>query len=167
MKRRAAIASAFAACLSGCGRTPTDSALPQWPALPVREFSGQSATLPGASGRPQVINMWAMWCPPCRAELPALQRLAAVMAPQGVAVSAIALADDLFPVREYLAQYAPRLPGALMSPGLPLVRQLGLDALPQTFLVSADGAVLACWVGARDWDTEQVRGELRRVLQPA
>ncbi|HZN48342.1 MAG TPA: TlpA disulfide reductase family protein [Ramlibacter sp.] len=167
MKRRAALAGALAACVAGCSPAPDAQARPRWPALPVREFTGQARTLAAASGQPQVINMWALWCPPCRAELPALERLAAALGPQGIAVTAIALADDLFAVREYLARYAARLPGAVLSPGLPVVRELGLDALPQTFFIAPDGGVLACWVGARDWDAAPVRGELAKVLKGA
>jgi thiol-disulfide isomerase/thioredoxin len=165
VKRRAALASALAACVAGCGPAPTRQARPQLPALPVRDFTGQATTHVPASGRPQVINMWALWCPPCRAELPALQRLAAALAPEDVAVTAIALAEDLFAVREYLAQVAARLPGAVLSPSQPVVRELQLDALPQTFLVDARGGVIACWVGARDWDTATVRNQLTASLR--
>jgi thiol-disulfide isomerase/thioredoxin len=167
VKRRAAIASAFAACLAGCGPAPSVSSRPRWPALPVTELSGRAALLPAANAQPQVVNLWALWCPPCRAELPALERLGLDLALQGVRVSAIALAEDVFAVREYLSEHAARLPGALLQPGLPVVRQLGLDALPQTFVVSREGAVLACWVGSRDWDAPPVRAELARVLKDA
>ena len=160
MKRRAALASAVAACLAGCGPAPSARARPKLPAMQVRDLSGAPRTVQGAAGKPQVINMWALWCPPCRAELPALERLADALAPQGFSVSAIALAADLFPVREYLAQYAARLPGAVLAPGTPVVEQLGLDALPQTFLVDPEGGVIAAWVGARDWDAPSVRTEL-------
>ena len=167
MRRRAAIAGAFAACVGGCGPAPGEPPRPKWPELTVRELSGHPTTLPSGSGQPQVVNMWAMWCPPCRAELPALERLGAALRPHGIAVSAIALADDMFAVREYLLQHAARLRSQVLSPGLPVVRQLGLDALPQTFLLAPDGGVLACWVGARDWDAPAVRGELTRILKAA
>jgi thiol-disulfide isomerase/thioredoxin len=168
VKRRAAIASAFAACLSGCGPAPTPVAKrPRWPALTVTGLDGDVLTLPAATGRARLVNMWALWCAPCRIELPALERLGLALAPQGVQVSAIALAEDLFPVREYLAQHAARLSGAVLRPRVPEVRQLGLDALPQTFAVSPDGGVLACWVGARDWDAPAVRAEIGRVLKAA
>lgn len=167
MKRRAAIASALAACLSGCGRSPVGADRPRWPELSVTELSGQPAVLSAASAQARVVNVWALWCAPCRAELPALERLGLALAARGVQVSAIALADDVFPVREYLAQYAARLRGAVLAPRQPVVQQLGLDALPQTFVVARDGGVLACWVGARDWDAPAVRAELDRVLKDA
>ena len=160
MKRRAALAAAAAALLAGCGPAPSARPRPKLPELQVREFTGAQKVLTGATGRPQVINMWALWCPPCRAELPALERLATDLAPRGVAVSAIALEDDLFAVREYLARYAARLPGAVLAPRLPVVKELQLDALPQTFLVDPQGGVIAAWVGARDWDAPSVRTEL-------
>jgi thiol-disulfide isomerase/thioredoxin len=168
VKRRAAIASALAACLSGCDRSsPVVAARPRWPELGLTALSGQPATLPAASGQARIVNMWALWCAPCRAELPALERLGLELATRGVQVSAVALAEDVFPVREYLAQYAARLPGAVLGPRQPVVRQLGLDRLPQTFVIARDGGVLACWVGAREWDAPQVRAELDRVLKEA
>jgi cytochrome c biogenesis protein CcmG/thiol:disulfide interchange protein DsbE len=167
VKRRAAIATAFAACLSGCGRSPVASDRPRWPALPVTGLTGQPATLPATSAQPRIINMWALWCGPCRVELPALERLGLALGARGVQVSAIALADEVFPVREYLLERAARLPGAVLGPKEPVVRQLGLDALPQTFVVARDGGVLAAWVGARDWDAPHVRAELDGLLRQA
>jgi thiol-disulfide isomerase/thioredoxin len=167
VKRRAAIASAFAACLSACGRSPVAADRPRWPELSVTELSGQAATLPIRSTQAWIVNMWALWCAPCRAELPALERLGLTLASRGVQVAAIALADDVFAVREYLNERAAGLRGAVLGPQQPVVRQLGLDALPQTFVVARDGGVLACWIGARDWDAPAVRAELDRVLKDA
>jgi uncharacterized protein YidB (DUF937 family) len=90
-----------------------------------------------------------------------------VLSQRGVELSTVALAEDIFPVREYLAQYAAGLRSMVLSPALPVVKELGLQALPQTFVVAADGAVLARWIGAREWDTSVVREQLDRVLQPA
>lgn len=167
MKRRAAIASAFAACLSGCGRSPVAADRPRWPALPVTQLNGRPATLPAASGQPRIVNLWALWCPPCRAELPALERLGLALAARGIEVSALALAEDVFAVREYLSERAARLRGAVVGPREPAVLQLGIDTLPQTFVVARDGGVLACWVGARDWDAPRVRAQLDSLLKQA
>ncbi|HET8745403.1 MAG TPA: TlpA disulfide reductase family protein [Ramlibacter sp.] len=133
----------------------------------MTELSGQPATLPATSAQARIVNLWALWCAPCRAELPALERLGLALAARGVQVAAIALADDVFAVREYLSERAARLRGAVLATRAPAVKQLGLDALPQTFVVARDGGVLACWVGARDWDAAPVRARLDRVLEDA
>jgi thiol-disulfide isomerase/thioredoxin len=171
MKRRGVLAclAGATAWLAGCDRVPAPAAnaKPRWPALAVRDLTGRPATLPSASGAPRLINMWALWCPPCRQELPGLERLAWSADNLKLDVVAVALADDGFAVREYLAQHAAGLQSAVMSPGLPVVRELGLDALPQTFLVAGDGQVLARWVGAREWDSPAVREQLEQLLRPA
>jgi thiol-disulfide isomerase/thioredoxin len=168
MKRREAIASlAAAAWLAGCSRGEPAENRPRWPALPVRDLMGRPTTLPRASGTVRIINMWALWCPPCRQELPGLVRLASSLAPRGIEVSAIALADDIFPVREYVAQNVAGLRSLVLPPDSAAANQLGLDALPQTFIVAPNSTVLACWVGARDWDSDAVRSHLERIVRAA
>ena len=155
-----------AAWLAGCAKRQAPESQLRWPQLPATDLDGRPATLPGAGGGTRIINFWALWCPPCRRELPSLARLAAMLEPRGIRVCAIALADDGFPVREYLAQHAPRLPSVMLSPRMPVVSRLGLTALPQTFLVAADGAVLARWTGAREWDSAGVREQLEQRAGP-
>lgn len=169
MRRRSAIASiaGAAAWLAGCdGARAPDTRL-RWPSLSVRDLAGRPATLAGTSRGARVINVWALWCPPCRRELPSLERLKSVLAPLAIDVCTVALAEDSFPVREYLAQHAAHLHCVVLSPRMPVVAELDVKVLPQTFLVAADGGVLARWIGAREWDSPAVREQLDLLLQPA
>lgn len=168
MRRRQAIAAIAASAwgLAACGGNRPNAAA-RWPALPVRDLGGRPMTMAPDSAGARVINLWALWCPPCRRELPSLDRLAAALAPRGVEVSTIAVADDGFAVREYLAQHGLGLPSVVIAPGVPGLEPLRVESLPQTFVVAADGAVLARWVGEREWDAPAVRRELDRVLAAA
>lgn len=168
MKRRGAVMSmlASAAWLAGCDAAPPASVTARrWPVLPVRDLAGQPATLPSSTAAARLFNLWALWCPPCRMELPSLERLTWALAPQTIDLVAVALAEDNFPVREYLAQHAAGLNSVVLSPALPVVAELDLKVLPQTFLVAPSGTVLARWVGAREWDSPAIRAELDRLVQ--
>jgi thiol-disulfide isomerase/thioredoxin len=153
--------------LTGCDSPPAaEAALSHWPALAVNDLNDRAMVLPAHGPRPRLINVWALWCAPCRRELPSLRRLADVLAPREVDVCTLALADEAFAVREYLAQFAAGLTAVRLPPHAVAVQQLGLSLLPQTFVLAADGRVLARWRGARDWDAPTVRQALERLLRP-
>lgn len=168
MRRRDALgcAAAGAMFLAGCDGPSARPTKLRWSALDVHDLYGRRSRLEVVASSARLVNFWAMWCPPCRHELPSLQRLAAERE-EGIEVCAVALADDYFGVREYLAQHAAGLPCVVMRQDDPALRQLDVAVLPQTFLVSAKGDVLTRWVGERDWHSKSMRAEISGKVKGA
>ncbi|UCE31501.1 MAG: TlpA family protein disulfide reductase [Burkholderiales bacterium] len=104
----------------------------------------------GMPGRATVVNFWAAWCEPCRREMRALECLHR-LAPERLAVIGVSVDRDPNLARELLLASDVSFPNA-SDPGGAVSRDaLGVDVLPSTLVVAADGSVLGRIVGVRDW----------------
>ncbi len=92
-----------------------------------------------APGVPTVLNLWAPWCEPCRDELPLFGRLYAE-AGDDVGVTGLVEKDTLRSALAYAAETDLRFPSALDRTGELLLDQ-GLNGLPATFFLRADGSI--------------------------
>lgn len=113
---------------------------------------------------PCLINFWATWCTPCRAEMAALNRLHADYAARGLSVIAVSVDEDANLVREFVRKEALTLP-VLLDRGSKLATSaFGVRALPTSLLVNGQARVSAVWLGERDWDTADVRAAITQSL---
>ncbi|MBD5804871.1 Thiol-disulfide oxidoreductase ResA [Azoarcus sp. Aa7] len=112
-------------------------------------------------GRPAVVNLWATWCAPCRTEMPSLQRLEALLAPDGIRVLALSVDSDHNLVREFVLKYGITLPVSIANSPSQAMVAVGAVALPQTLYVGADGRILGSHLGQRDWADPMTVREVR------
>ena len=146
--------------LAGCGqaKAPSDRLVlgQSFPTLEVTSLDGETLSLPAARGKLVVLNVWATWCPPCRKELPSLQRLSRTLDSQRFAVLGLALDEDAHVVREYLIDKGVDYPNWL-DPALRAADDvLGITAYPYTFFIGPQGEVLGRVVGEARWDAPEV-----------
>ncbi len=138
-----------------------------WPdGKPVPDLQGTDLTgtpwrLRELRGKAVLVNFWASWCEPCRAEMPSLDAMAQRLAPQGVVVLTVNLKEPLTTVQRFVQQTGLRLPVLLDSQG-DLARQWGIRIYPSTVLIAADGRVRGTVRGEVDWTGESAH----RLLQP-
>jgi thiol-disulfide isomerase/thioredoxin len=102
-------------------------------------FGGGALDLSRAPGVPTVVNLWASWCGPCREELPLVQQLADV-AGDRVRVLGIVSLDGAGKGASFAHDAGLTFPSALDSDG-EVLASLGLNNLPYTLFLTADGAV--------------------------
>ncbi|MBI4985814.1 MAG: TlpA family protein disulfide reductase [Rhodocyclales bacterium] len=160
--RRRAIGGGFAAlALLACGRAPEPPG--QGAPFPAFALPAPDGTLHESreyAGRPLLINFWATWCPPCRAEMADLDALRRSLAPKGLQVLAISVDADRNLVREYLRRTTPGFTVLIDTDRQWSAAALGLPGLPTTYLVDRAGLIRAAWVGARPWAEPTVQADI-------
>ncbi len=113
-----------------------------------------------------VLNIWATWCPPCRAELPSLQQLNEALDAERFAVVGISVDEDPDFVREYLNDIGIDFANYIAADNRGMPADLEIDSFPQTLLVRADGSLAQRVVGPRDWAAPDQRRRIE-ALWPA
>jgi thiol-disulfide isomerase/thioredoxin len=145
---------------------------------PLPAFAGEdvragapAVDLASLRGAPVVLNFWASWCGPCRAEQRALERASRQLAPSGVRFVGVNIRDDRAAAAAYLGEFEVSYPSIYDRPGV-LASALGRDAPPApptTLIIDAEGRVAARMLGVLPGggDTAVQAAELERVITGA
>ncbi|MBL8096507.1 MAG: TlpA family protein disulfide reductase [Anaerolineales bacterium] len=121
---------------------------------PISNFSlvdlnGATHQMADLKGRVVLINAWATWCPPCRAEMPALQEFYQAYQNQGFTLLAVNAGEDAATADAFIQQMGFSFP-VLLDPGTNVLVGLGIDAFPTSILIDRDGTVATIHVGYYD-----------------
>ena len=117
------------------------------PGFTLTGTDGERTALADLLGQPLVINFWASYCPPCRAEMPMLERV--VGAHAGVRLVLINEGDGAQAARSFLESVGVHQ-RALLDSDLSVGRAYGAVALPTTVFVRVDGSIAARHLGQLD-----------------
>ncbi len=158
---------AAGACALTLLTTPAMAAAPDTPSpvavgrlLPdvvMAGLNGPHRSLSSYRGHPLIINVWASWCGPCRAEAASLERLAWGEAGSRYVVIGISTDDDRDAALKWL-RHSNATVSHYIDSRLTLEHMLGASSIPLTVLVDAGGRVVARFQGARQWDSvESIR----------
>lgn len=118
-------------------------------------LNGKQKKLSDFKGKPLIINVWASWCGPCRAEMESLENLSQKYNGKEFNVIGISTDDYRSSAVSFIAQTGISFENYLDS-GLILEDMLGADTIPLTVLVDEHGRVLEKVRGARQWDSPEI-----------
>ncbi|MEO8371633.1 MAG: TlpA disulfide reductase family protein [Candidatus Solibacter sp.] len=107
----------------------------------VTGMDGKTYSLASLKGRIVLLNFWATWCPPCRKEMPDMEKLYRAYEKRGLTV--IAVSDEDRPtVEQFLAKNAYSFPVAL-DPGREVNKAFNVDGIPKSFIFDREGRLAA------------------------
>jgi thiol-disulfide isomerase/thioredoxin len=121
---------------------------------PLYGFAGDYRKLSELRGKPLIINVWASWCGPCRAEMGSLQRLSRRFGGKHFNIIGISTDDHAEAAAAFLRQAKVTFDN-YHDRNLLLEAMLGADTIPLTVLVDAQGRVLRKFRGSKEWDSPE------------
>jgi len=176
MQRRDALTALGALGASGVFAASSDASgrgydLQSWPVgqgvppIPPGDGAAPAGSLQALHGKAVLLNFWASWCEPCRAEMPALQTLAERESAH-LAVLTINLKESPETIARFVQATGLTLP-VLRDPQGEVARAWGIRIYPSTVLLDRQGTPRGTVRGALDWAGRDGDALWRPLLQPA
>jgi peroxiredoxin len=116
------------------------------PDFVLKDLSGNTARLSSFAGQPVLINFWATWCGPCRAEMPAIEDRYNAHSSSGFVVLAVNVDEPAEVVRPFVDELGLTFP-IVLDPGGSVTELYRVLGFPTSFWVDADGMIVAQHVG--------------------
>ena len=128
------------------------------------DAAGTATNLDAFRGQGLVVNLWATWCAPCVAEMPALQRLATLLANDRITILPLASDRGGAPVvQAFYAVHAITLP-IWLDPKAALASAWQARGLPTTLIIDRQGREQARLEGAVDWTALETMEKIRKLV---
>jgi thiol-disulfide isomerase/thioredoxin len=130
-------------------QNPT-TAMPSFKMLTV---DNKMVNLSSLKGKKVFVNLWATWCPPCRAEIPSIEKLATKTDKNKVAFVMLALDNQFEKAISYAAKNKMALPIYYPAENLPPL--INVEGIPTTFVFDEQGKLIHQQVGSVDYNTSK------------
>lgn len=122
--------------------------------LPNREvvgLNGAKTAFNSFRGKVTLLNFWATWCPPCRKEMPSIQRLHDLMKGTEFSIAAISVGETAKDVKAFIDKEGYSFPVFMDESGA-LGGEFASQGIPSTYIVNKEGFIVAGTVGSREYD---------------
>jgi len=133
------------------------------PALALPNLNGGTTSLEQLRGRVVLVNFWAVWCPPCRKEMPSMARLAEKMSKRPFTILGVNVGESPDEIRAFLKQVPVNFPILLDAAGENL-KPWQVFAFPTSYVVDKQGRLRLGLFGSIEWDDPETVAKLEALL---
>lgn len=141
--------------ITSCGHVPEMTTVGKpAPDFSLVDLTGRTWTLSELKGQVVFVNFWATWCPPCREEMPAMQRLYKTLPPEGFKMLAILSKDAPAQGASFARKLNITFP-ILDDQNNQIGPKYGLTGVPETFIIDQHGILREKFIGPAQWDSPQ------------
>ena len=136
------------------------------PDFELQDKSGKSYSLSSLRGKVVLVNFWATWCPPCRAEIPSMETMYKNYSQQG---GLELLAINVEPegpgiIDEFSKNYPHSFP-VIFDLDARVQNKYGVYKFPETFVINKKGIIVERVIGGIDWAAPDVLSYLNKLMQ--
>jgi len=128
---------------------------PLAPSFELKDIEGKVHRLSDYRGKVVIVNFWATWCPPCRFELPSMERLWQVVKNKDVIILAVDLGEDEDTIFTFTSDYPVSFP-LLMDRDSSVTNRYSVLGIPTSFVIDPQGRMIYRVVGTREWDNKDL-----------
>jgi thiol-disulfide isomerase/thioredoxin len=125
------------------------------PSFTVQDIAGNNINLQSLKGKKVFVNLWASWCPPCRREMPSIEKLSKAVDKDKVAFVMLSLDDNFDKAKAFVKRQQLSLPIYYPAENLPAM--FNVQGIPTTFIFDEGGNLLQRTDGGDDYNTEPYR----------
>ena len=133
------------------------------PGFSTEDAAGNPVDFASFRGKLVLLNFWATWCPPCRLEMPSMERLYREFRDRGLEVVTVNFMESGEQVRAFVEEQKLTYP-MLLDKEAEIAGRYGVMRLPVTVLVGREGEVIAKAIGFKDWYKDDIRELVAALL---
>jgi peroxiredoxin len=149
--------------IAACGEAPVATVGKPAPDFDTVDLKGNTWSLSKLKGQVVFVNFWATWCPPCREEMPSMQRLYNKLPKDKFKMIALFNKDKPALAKDFVTKLGITIP--ILDDQQNIIGQrYSLTGLPETFIVDKQGVIREKFIGPAEWDSPEYVDMLTKYI---
>ena len=133
----------------------------------LKDLKGNDVSLSDYNGKVVLLNFWATWCPPCRSEMPSIEKLHKKYSDKGLVVLAVATDRKGEEIVKPFVDEKGLTFTVLIDSSADVSDSYGVIGLPTTYVIGRDGTILEKEMGGADWFSKEIQAYFEELMGEA